>query len=514
MRVPISDTPRLIYEINTRVWLSDLSRQYGANIDLNSVPPTEWDTIAQYGFHAVWLMGVWERSPAGIAISNQNVALLNEFRRTLADFEIEDNAGSPYCVLQYVVDPQFGGPAALASARGELARRGVKLLLDFVPNHVAPDNPWVTDHPEYFFRRGDHTLPEDSECYTTARGDSFACGRDPNFPPWSDVVQLNGLHAGVRIAMLDTLLAIASQCDGVRCDMAVLLIHEVFAATWNVPADQIPKTEYWMDLIQQVKVAYPSFIFIAEAYWGRERELQGQGFDLCYDKLLYDHLRDGNISAIGSHFSTDVAYQRKLVRFTENHDELRSSSALPPAKLEAGAVIAATLPGAVLFHEGQLEGRRTRVPVFLRRRPEEAVDLGRRTFYKALLVAVCHPVFSRGDWTFCRTDGWPDNQSAENLAAWLWDDGMERRLIVVNLSERYAQGQVRLPWQDPTDTQYHFVDPIAGVDLVRNAETIMGPGLYVELAAWKFHFFEVHRLYREASGHGDLHLHDGVRTIR
>ena len=141
-----------LYEINTWVWLSDLRRKYGKSLDLNSVPSTEWDAIAGYGFDAVWLMGVWERSPAGIAIANKNNHLAGDFRRALPDFRSDDNVGSPYCVRRYVVDEHLGGPQGLSTARRELAKRGMKLILDFVPNHVAPDHPWVSRHPKYFVR--------------------------------------------------------------------------------------------------------------------------------------------------------------------------------------------------------------------------------------------------------------------------------------------------------------------------------------------------------------------------
>ena len=79
-------------------WLSELSKKAGKPLDLSSVPAAEWDAIAALGFDAIWLMGVWERSPAGIAISNKNAGLLEDFRRALPDFRSEDNVGSPYCV--------------------------------------------------------------------------------------------------------------------------------------------------------------------------------------------------------------------------------------------------------------------------------------------------------------------------------------------------------------------------------------------------------------------------------
>src|SRR5215469_8468235 len=90
-----------IYEINTWVWLAELSSKIGKPVDLGSVPAADWDSLAAFGFDAVWFMGVWQRSPAGIAIANRNQNLLTDFRRALPDFRSEDNVGSPYCVRSY-----------------------------------------------------------------------------------------------------------------------------------------------------------------------------------------------------------------------------------------------------------------------------------------------------------------------------------------------------------------------------------------------------------------------------
>ena len=149
---------------------------------MSSVPAAEWDGIAQYGFDAVWLMGVWQRSPAGMAIANRNEGLLADFRRALPDFRPEDNVGSPYCVRGYVVDEHLGRPEGLAAARRELDKRGMGLVLDFVPNHVAPDHPWVTDHPEYFIRGSADDAKNDPASFIVVQGNVVACGRDPYFP--------------------------------------------------------------------------------------------------------------------------------------------------------------------------------------------------------------------------------------------------------------------------------------------------------------------------------------------
>ncbi len=257
-----------LYEINTWVWLSELGLKYRKNITLSSVPSAEWDAIAAYGFNAVWFMGVWERSPAGIAIANQNKNLLADFRRALPTFRPEDNVGSPYCVRGYSVEQHLGGPGGLACARRELSKRGMNLILDFVPNHVAPDHPWVSSHPEYFIHGNAGDVKNDPSSFVEVGGTVFACGRDPYFPAWPDVLQLNAFEPRLRQAVVQTISDIAQQCDGIRCDMAMLMLNPIFEGTWGKRTGLRPATEYWVDVISAIKRKYPTFLFIAEAFWG------------------------------------------------------------------------------------------------------------------------------------------------------------------------------------------------------------------------------------------------------
>ena len=230
----------VIYEINTWVWLNELGQKYQRPVTLATVPPEEWDQIASLGFDAVWFMGVWERSPAGIAISMQNPGLLEDFKRALPDFAVEDNVGSPYCVRRYVVDEHLGGPPGLAAARSHLRERGLRLILDFVPNHVAPDHPWVSDHPEYFVQGNADDTKNDPVSFVEIEGTVFARGRDPYFPAWPDVLQLNAFQPGLRQAVIATITDIAGQCDGIRCDMAMLMLNDIFERTWGDRAGNKP----------------------------------------------------------------------------------------------------------------------------------------------------------------------------------------------------------------------------------------------------------------------------------
>src|SRR5208283_4644421 len=277
----------VIYEINTWVWLHELSQKYEGRLTLASVPQEEWDFLSSLGVDAIWFMGVWERSPVGIGIAMQNEGLLEDFRRALPDFRPEDNAGSPYCVQRYAVDEHLGSREDLAIALRELAKRGLKLILDFVPNHVAPDHSWVINHAEYFVQGNAEDARNDPASFVEAGATVFARGRDPYFPAWPDVLQLNAFQPGLRQAVVETIAEIAEQCDGIRCDMAMLMLNNIFERTWGARAGVKPLNDYWTTLIPAIRARWPEFRFIAEAYWDLEWELQQQGFDYCYDKKLY-----------------------------------------------------------------------------------------------------------------------------------------------------------------------------------------------------------------------------------
>jgi alpha amylase-like protein len=474
------------YEVNTWVWLDDLSRRLNRHVELSSVPPAEWDAF-EMGFDSVWLMGVWERSPAGIAIANQNSGLVEDFRQALSDYSVVDNVGSPYCVRRYVVDAHLGGSEGLACARRELAKRGMKLMLDFVPNHVAPDHAWAREHPEYFIRGNEDALAKDPGSWMVVDGNVFACGRDPFFPAWPDVLQLNAFEPELRRAAIRTVENVAEQCDGIRCDMAMLLLNSVFDRTWGHRAGKGPRSEYWQEVISKTKARFNNFIFVAEAYWNLEWELHEQGFDFCYDKQLYDRLEHSDADSVRLHLCAERSYQDKLVRFIENHDEPRAAATFSSRKEQATAVTVSTVPGMRLFHQGQFEGRRVRSPVFLGRWPDETADGVMVEFYRNLLVATRSSVFRDGEWTLCERSGWPDNQSFRNLVAWYWKKDDERFLVAVNLSDSDVQGLVQVPWSLTGECE--LKDVMTGLSYVRDAATIRSPGLYVELGSWAFHFF-------------------------
>jgi len=482
VRVPARPS---VYEINTAVWLERLGRRRGRPLELGEVPGSEWGTLAALPVDAVWLMGVWQRSPVGrrIALADRELDAAN--RAALPDLRAEDVIGSPYCVRDYVVDERFGGPDGLAAARDRLADRGLALILDFVPNHVAPDHPWVTDRPECFLAGSEHELILCPEAFMrTARG-VFAKGRDPYFAPWQDVLQLNAYSSELRDAAAEALIGIGSQCDGVRCDMAMLMTNEVFARTWGGRAGPSPDADYWPSVIGRVRHAHPNLLLIAEVYWGMEWTLQQQGFDLCYDKHLYDRLVHESAESVRGHLQADASYQERLIRFIENHDEPRAAAMFGAAQARAAAVVMSTLPGARLYHDGQLEGRRRQIPIQLGRGPDEPPDSDLRAFYERLLRAEADAGLRNGDWRQCECARWPDSDSYRQLVSWCWSTPHARHLVLANLSDAPAQARVRLPWGDLAQRTWKLADLLSGRCFERAGDELADEGLYVALDPWE-----------------------------
>ena len=483
----------VIYEINTAIWLGDLSRAAGRPVTLADVPASAWDDVTPAGADAVWLMGVWERSPAGLELANANAGLQASFRDALPDVRRDDVIGSPYCVRRYVVDDSFGGPRALAEARAKLAARGVRLLLDYVPNHVAPDHPWVTTRPELLVNGDEADIEAGSRrpgCGPPGTSWPTAATRTSRRGPmWCSLTRSRPPCARRPCRPCSD---IAGQCDGIRCDMAMLMTNQVFAKTWGGRTGQEPGEEFWPTVIAGLRSQHPETVLVAEAYWDMEWTLQQQGFDFCYDKRLYDRIVGRDVAGVRGHLRAELAYQSRLVRFLENHDEPRIAGLLPGDAERAAAVAIATLPGATLWHEGQFEGRRVRPPVFLSRRPGEPSDPALASWYRRLLATVASNRVRAGDWQLLEVAGWPDNDSCRNLLAWSWtaDDvahGHGRYVVVVNLSAEPADGRVGLGWTDLHGRSWNLTDLLDDRVYERSGDELADQGLFVALPPWGCH---------------------------
>jgi len=480
-----------LFQVNTRVRLSELSAALGRAATLDDVPDTDFDQWACQGFDWVWLLGVWQTGRVGPAISRSNPEWRREFEELLPDLRESDICGSCFAVREYAVHTDFGGDAALARFRDRLRSRGMRLLLDFVPNHTAPDHPWVAAYPDFYMpglaeqrQREPHnycevSLPDGPKI--------LAYGRDPYFPGWPDTLQLNYAEPKLQDALVAELLRIADRCDGVRCDMAMLVLPDVFERTWGRrPA------EFWPRAIAPVRERHPGFLFMAEVYWDLEWTLQQQGFDYTYDKRLYDRLRDQHARPVREHFLADLEFQCKSARFLENHDEPRAAATFPADVHRAAAVLTFLCPGLRFMHQGQLQGKQKRIPVHLARGPVEPTDPALQEFYAALLGCMRDPIVRDGEWRLleCRP-AWDGNWTWDGFIAFAWEGPDGRLLIAVNYQPNQGQCYVRVSFEDLFGGRVRLTDRLGPAVYDRAGHDLAVPGLYLDLPAWGYHVFDV-----------------------
>jgi len=481
-----------LYQINTRVWLTELSRSIGRPATLDDIQDHFLDQLAEMGFDWIWFLSVWSTGKAGQKISRENPGWRQEFEETLPDLCEDDIGGSGFAITSYTVHPDLGGEDALARLRVRLRRRGLKLMLDFVPNHMAPDHPWINEYPDYFVPGTPDDrdrFPENFIQVACKQGDLiFAHGRDPYFPGWPDTLQLDYSNPATQHAMMHELLQISEQCDGVRCDMAMLVLPDVFEKTWGRSVQL-----FWSTAINTVREKVPGFCFMAEVYWDLEWVLQQAGFDYTYDKRLYDRLRGQNARNVREHFYAEKNYQDKLARFLENHDEPRAASVFETAVHKAAAVISFFCPGLRFFHQGQFEGNKKRISPHLIRAPRELPDAELQLFYSEILKTLKNPVFRDGQWQLleCRP-AWTGNENWDSFVAFAWE-GMkgEKALVAVNYAPHNSQGYIRLPYSAFADQPVRFSDLISNAIYERNGNDILSGGIYLDLTPWGYHIFDV-----------------------
>lgn len=377
-----------IFEINARVHCQSF----------DDITEDKLTALAHLGFDTVWPMGVWEISKGA---------------RRISKVISEDWEGSPYAVPRYKFNKLLGGKDAFVAFAKRAHKAGLAVIVDFVSNHMALDSPWIDEQHDLFITSFPRARTQQtSEFFLHPSGEMIAFGRDPFFPPWNDTAQLDYTNAATRERMIDTLLEISEVADGVRCDMAMLVLRDYFRQQWFPLASEewvrarMPD-EFWDDAINTVKKRRPDFKFIAEAYWNKEPTLRALGFDLCYEKKLLDALSTRNAAQVIEQLAHDEATLRASLFFIENHDEARAAAIFKNAENLAAAALILALPGSVLIHEGQMEGKREKLPV-QRIKPlvNEAPDFALQEMYKLLLSLTSADVFKNGRFSLFDSRVW------------------------------------------------------------------------------------------------------------
>ena len=491
----------LLYEINTRCWLRALAEKSGTPTTLGNVPDAEFAAWQQLGFSHIWLMGVWTTGPLARAEALTHSELRKAYDQVLPGWTDADVPGSPYAIGDYQVPVALGGEAGLAVFRERLRRHGLKLVLDFVPNHLGLDHRWVKERPELFVHSPTQA-PGTFMQITPAGPLWLAHGKDPYFPAWSDAVQVDYRRPDTREAMTQLLQSVAARCDGVRCDMAMLLLNEVFAKTWErLPTTgQPPIEEFWPGALSAVKKAQPGFIFLAEAYWGLEPRLQALGFDYTYDKTLYDRLISRDAGGVQRHLlGMGAEAVSASAHFLENHDEPRIAGVLSSEEHRAAALLILGLPGMRFLYQGQLCGARAKVPVQLGRAPLEPCRAEIKAIYEKWLTLLPSTAVGQGQGELLKPNpAWADNPTAQNYEIVQWQrHAPEFDLVVVNLAPHRSQCYARLTVPHLAEHDWSMKDLAGSEQYERPGAELQQKGLYLDLpahGAQLFHFQPVRRL--------------------
>jgi hypothetical protein len=468
--------------------LHRLSRDHGRVIALGEVPEAEMEGWRDLGLTHVWLMGVWATGPRCQRHSAESPGLREALREAFPGYQEADVSGSPYAPAGYRVPASLGGDSGLRVFRQRLHNHGLKLLLDFVPNHVGLDHPWLKQHPELFVQ-APQPRPGTFEVQTSAGPVWVAHGKDPNFPPWTDTAQLDYRRLETQRAVAQAFQSIARRCDGVRCDMAMLILREVFEAQWHeFPAPgPTPEGEFWSNLIRQTRQQQPDFLFLAEAYWDLEARLQVLGFDYTYDKRLYDYLVNGCQEEVRRHLhGVGAEFLRASAHFLENHDEPRIATRLALAEHKAAALAVLGLPGLRLIHEGQLAGSRLRLPVQLCHSPEEPEDPEISGYYRTLLQALRFTGVGGGDGLLLvPRAAWPGNPTHERFVIVQWRDASEAAfdLVVSNLAPHRSQCYVSLAVPELGNRNWRMQDLLGTEEYRRYGDDLQSQGLYLDVPA-------------------------------
>lgn len=482
----------VLYQIHTRLWLHSLSQRLGKPATLDDISAAELARLAGQGFNWLYLLGVWQTGQVGLRLARLDPHLRAEISQILPEAGNKDICSSCFAITGYNVPDEWGSNAALERLRQRMHQHGLRLMLDFIPNHTAVDHPWVRVHPEYYVQGSPDDLKHSPRTHhridTVAGTKIIAHGRDPYFPAWCDTLQLNYGQPALQVAMLEELVKAAGLCDGLRCDMAMLVMPEIFERTWGITA--LP---FWPQAIDHLRKSQPDFTFLAEVYWDLEAELLQQGFDFAYDKRLYDSLRNQHAHPLQQYLSDEAGYQDRLARFLENHDEARAAKTFPPGVHQAAAIIAYFAPGMRFFHQGQLEGCQLRLPVQLCRAPAEPVDLWLHNFYHRLLAGITAAQAQPGAWQIAKAaPTWDGNWTWEGFIGYTWQGTAGKHwLAVVNYSPHQSQCFLNLPLPELRGHACQLRDWFSTAIYDRQGDDLAGKGLYLDLPEWGYHLFEI-----------------------
>lgn len=385
---------------NTYVWLYQLSKKYNREIKtLDQIPDEELDLLSSYGFNALWLIGIWERSPA-----SRKIKQLSGNPEALA---------SAYSIYDYVIANDLGGEEAYQNLNERCWKRGIRLACDIVPNHMGIYSKWIIEHPDYFiqsdyppFPSYSFTGPDLSEHpdfqiriedkYWTRQDAAVVFqlienktgkvryiyhGNDGTSMPWNDTAQLNLLKPEVREALYQLILNIAKKFSIIRLDAAMTLTQKHYQRLWfpvpgtggAIPSrtdfsmstdeflEKYPK-EFWREVIDRINIDKPDTLLLAEAFWLMEGYfVRTLGMHRVYNSAFMNMLKNEENAKYRDLISNTLEFNpeilKRYVNFLSNPDEETAINQFGDGDKYFGCcVMMVTMPGLPMFAHGQIEG--------------------------------------------------------------------------------------------------------------------------------------------------------------
>ena len=479
----ISCTHPYVYEISTRPWLYELSKKYGKSITkLKDIPTEEFDSFAENGVDIVWMMGIWKLGEYGVEYDRNRT-----YENYLPDWTVEDVIGSPFAITEYVCNPELGEDDDILNLRIELNIRGIKLMLDFVPNHSAHDNELAYNDP-YMFIRAPTGITDESRF--SPRGIAF--GSDIGHKPWKDVIQYNYWEYKTIQIMKDNFLKVLTLADAARCDRAYLILNDVFEDAWKAELNAYsyirPNTEFWSYAIQEGRNINPNAILLAESYDEKySKKLLELGFNYVYNKDLLDKIVISAKDVKEYMKSKNSTFLDTACNFVENHDELRIAFKTGDdyKKAMAAGTLAATFGGMIFVNHGQWEGKKKNLDVHLRRATYESDNLIVKDYYKKLSKVLREPAFRSSNFYFV------DNMTGgkkDDFIAYIREEGDNHYIVIVNYSS--SQGCAYVPIHNIKGYRYCLIhEALSNQEYIKTVKDAKN-GMFVCLDAWETQIFQ------------------------
>jgi glycosidase len=476
---------------STYVWLAQLSKRYGRNINrLDLVPDEELDTLAARGMNSLWLIGIWERSRASETI-----------KKLCGN---ADAVASAYSLFDYRIADDLGGEAAYINLRDRAYHRGIRLASDMVPNHMGIDSPWVVEHPDWFISRQDppypaydfngpdlsqdprveikierHYYDQTDAAVVFQRRDRQSGetryiyhGNDGTSFPWNDTAQLDYLNPTVREQVIQTILHVARLFPVIRFDAAMTLAKRHFHRLWfpgpgasgaipsraeygmsNAEFNQHMPHEFWREVVDRVAKEVPGTLLLAEAFWLMEGYfVRTLGMHRVYNSAFMNMMRDEENakyrSVLKNTLEFDPDIMKRYVNFMSNPDERTAIDQFGNGdKCFGVAAVMSTLPGLPMFGHGQVEGYTEKYGMEYRwPRHEETPNQWLVDRHNREIAPLLHnrSLFAESS-NFLLYDFFTDNGSVdENVFAYSNRNGDQRGLVIYN--NRYSTTRGTVDW--------------------------------------------------------------------